>query len=403
MRIRIKNHVSPATVAEAYDQALACFASTHEKFTFSNVNMYFQAIDEDGNELDVCDKNGNSLVVVLGQTNLPLSVRLKNQERCLLLTRQEIDMRLGDIPRDSSGLIPDGPNLYWATSSLSVNTQWEHRQLELENQAYIQMAELTTTLMLVNEPEILVESLNDTISHFWGSMNPLIELGASAGQPRPAPYFSIMDNALWLTDPTWVGPQKVSNPVARVLSSNDAGSVVEPLFWRHETWLKVTAVFADLIPLWSSFLKEKQERMAAIEREHQAAREAKRVHDLRAKEAYLAARHAEELQENADIAATAKLINETPNEFVLALNEAIQLAWSESPLPLYVSGPLKGSPPPLPYFANIEGSLFLVSAAWKKPRRMKNPMHTVWTHDAWAKAMTGIRNVLDKMSSPNRN
>lgn len=172
----------------------------------------------------------------------------------------------------------------------------------------------------------------------------------------------------------------------------DSGEIVKPALTAEGEWRRQQAHQAkeEACAAAERLEKETLEKYAKIKRERQEQ-------EAKARETFKGLNEA-----------TAKRIQNDPENFINELNSAIQTAWQKCQ-PLAKHGTQKGLPLALPTFSLHADGLLLSVKTRTHPRRVLNPICTLqhgeitsfWMHEAWDEATRQIRKVLHTTSEAN--
>lgn len=227
MRVKLSGQITAERLAEALQK-------TAEKFGdnlggFYGGNLYLNAFNKDGEPMEIVDHRGKEIGLSFGVPDGEIfrpalseaaKVRKaeraeeKNQQEEAWLKRQEQQQREFD----------------------------ERRRVAREKEALEQALNKQTTCFIQEDAAGFLNAMNEIIHGVWAEMNPICPSGKDKGNPRPLPWFEVVDGVLLLhRNATGKSYFKVGNPVAKLQYGE-----LEP-HWKNEAWRKVAGGIQELM------------------------------------------------------------------------------------------------------------------------------------------------------------
>ena len=227
LRLVIEGEVTLERLREALETAREEVALSMTGVTFRRANIYLNAFNESGEQLDFSDENGKSKII-----------------------------RFPEFPGESAPRATDR-----SRSSILINIEKNDRmkyeqdddRVTVCRSIYQGLNELTTRA-IEDDAVGFVENLNRIIREVWEEMSPIESHWRAKGEKKPMPTYHLDGGVLMLKSPSWDedAARRMRNPVygwTREKRRDAQGYEKDPftLVWYHPAWKEVVNRTLDLM------------------------------------------------------------------------------------------------------------------------------------------------------------
>lgn len=222
VRLKIKGEITPEQLVKALGEAMKVLESLQPGAKFYGANLYLTPYDTEGEVLTIVDDRDSPLVLeVTAQSGTiakpALSAEAQQRRDAAREQKRQREIQQAELQRK-------------ADAEYNHKRQMQAVQEAKSRSAFNALDEITSVL-LISEPQRLIDGFNEAIKASWHSHEPKEPHGPRKGQLKPLPEFSIVDGKLSLFAASWKNPRILSNPIGSLNFS-----LIAPV-WSHNAWL----------------------------------------------------------------------------------------------------------------------------------------------------------------------